>query len=88
MRRPPNFWSAPARVRARWSALLLIVLPLAASVPACGVVESAPTPHLVPGGGIGDGAIAGLLNVYVKAERQRHPDTAREREQRRLRRRT
>lgn len=65
--------SAPAGLPS--CCLLLIVLPLAASVPACGVVESAPTPHLVPGGGIGDGAISGLLNVYVTDEDTRAPVT-------------
>jgi hypothetical protein len=38
-----------------------------------GTITTPPAPHLVPGGGIGDGPIAGLLNVYVTDDDTRAP---------------
>ena len=49
----------------------LVILTLA--LLGCGNVESAPAPHLVPGGGISAGAIVGLMNVYVTDEDTRAP---------------
>ncbi|HET6146805.1 MAG TPA: carboxypeptidase-like regulatory domain-containing protein [Polyangia bacterium] len=44
------------------------------AVAACGGTEAVPAaPRLIPGGGVGDGAIAGRLNVYVTDEDTRAP---------------
>jgi hypothetical protein len=47
----------------------LVVAPLAS----CGDVSKPPAPRLIAGGGVGDGAIAGTLNVYVTDDDTRAP---------------
>ena len=55
----------------RWSSCSLRALPpgRAAAATRC---PRAPEPHIIPGGGIGDGPIRGALNVYVIDEDTRN----------------
>jgi len=52
---------------------VLVLSLLGAAVGCGGGGGSPPVPHLVPGGGIGDGNISGLLNVYVTDDDTRAP---------------
>ena len=53
---------------------LLACITAAVAAAACGGVEShTVAPRLIPGGGVGDGAIDGQLNVYVTDDQTRAP---------------
>ena len=58
----------------RSAAAAVLAGALGAAAGGCGGSEAPPAePRLIPGGGVGDGAIAGRLNVYVMDEDTRAP---------------